>query len=192
MRTRRRAGNPEHKTPARRPSRHSSASPTLRLTKMCTPLAKPHCSETTLSDTTPPRLKHSSLQPRTDQSRCTKITAHRCHSPSSDSSTARLTILCTPTSLTHKLHELSGPITLFRSAASRPRGIRVHKTPGSRARWAPMNPVWLRGDDSGTTYLCQSTSGFSTGLGEPGVAGMRNGEFPTDPRLGAGENRLAL
>ena len=126
------------------------------------------------------------------QPRCTKIPTHRCHSPSSDSSTARLTILCIhhgPHSQTPRAFRLHHPFSISRVP---PRGIRVHKTPGSRARWAPMNPVWLRGDDSGTTYLCRSTSGFSTGLGEPGVAGMRNGEFPTDPCLGAGENRLAL
>ena len=127
-----------------------------------------------------------------NQPRCTKIPAHRCHSPPSDSSTARLTILCIhhgPHSQTPRAFRLHHPFSISRVP---PRGIRVHKTPGSRARWALMNPVWLRGDDSGTTYLCRSTSGFSTGLGEPGVAGMRNGEFPTDPRLGAGENRLAL
>lgn len=112
--------------------------------------------------------------------------------PSSDSSTARLTILCIhhgPHSQTPRTFRLHHPFSISRGQS---RDIRVHKTPGSRARWTPMNPVWLRGDDSGTTYLCRSTSGFSTGLGEPGVAGMRNGEFPTDPRLGAGENRLAL
>ena len=126
------------------------------------------------------------------QPRCTKITAHRCHSPPSDSSTARLTILCIhhgPHSQTPRAFRLHHPFSISRVP---PRGIRVHKTLGSRARWAPMNPVWLRSDDSGTTYLCRSTSGFSTGLGEPGVAGVRNGEFPADPRLGAGENRLAL
>ena len=126
------------------------------------------------------------------QPRCTKIPTHRCHSPSSDSSTARLTILCIhhgPHSQTPRAFRLHHPFSISRVP---PRGIRVHKTLGSRARWTPMNPVWLRGDDSGTTYLCRSTSGFSTGLGEPGVAGVRNGEFPADPRLGAGENRLAL
>ncbi len=126
------------------------------------------------------------------QAPCTKIPARLPSRHLDASSTARLTILCThhePHSQTPRTFRLHHP---FRSAAPRPRVIRVHKTPGSRARWAPMNPVWLRGDDSGTTYLCRSTSGFSTGLGEPGVAGVRNGEFPADPRLGAGENRLAL
>lgn len=222
------------KSPERRQPHHPNASPTPRLTKKYTPLAKPptaqkqHCSDTS------PRLRHSRVRPHTvqprytklpthqipsrnsrpgsrtarasapspdphhpgieaaNQPRCTKIPAHRCHSPSSDSSTARLTILCThhePHSQTPRTFRLHHPLSI---SHVQPRGIRVHKTPGSRTRWALMNPVWLRGDDSGTTYLCRSTSGFSTGLGEPGVAGMRNGEFPADPRLGAGENRLAL
>lgn len=112
--------------------------------------------------------------------------------PPSDSSATCPTILYIhhgPHSQAPRTFRLHHPFSISHAQF---RGIRVHKTPGSRARWAPMNPVWLRGDDSGTTYLCRSTSGFSTGLGEPGVAGMRNSEFPTDPRLGAGENRLAL
>ena len=223
------------KSPERRQPHHPNASPTPRLTKKYTPLAKPppllrnntaqiqvHDSGTAASDHTPSNLdtqnsrltrspsRNSRPGSRTarasapspdphhpgieaaNQPRCTKIPAHRCHSPSSDSSTARLTILCThhePHSQTPRTFRLHHPLSI---SHVQPRGIRVHKTPGSRTRWALMNPVWLRGDDSGTTYLCRSTSGFSTGLGEPGVAGMRNSEFPTDPRLGAGENRLAL
>lgn len=168
MRTERRSGNPEHKIPARRPSRHSSALPTLRLTKMCTPLptAKAPC-----PGTTPPRLRHNRLRsthtghtpvthpgaqssrlavpiqessPRQQdrpcpyaltrvsfpritaagQPRCTKITAHRCHSPPSDSSTARLTILC----IHHGPHSQT------------PRAFRLHHPFSDQPRPAPCHP----------------------------------------------------